>query len=114
VLAIVLPVAVLFSAVVFSVALFAKSQKEAQTYLTPILLAVIVPSGVALLPGIDLTFGLALVPIVNVALACKEMLSGVWHWPYLAAIFGSTVAYAAAALAWAVRMFRREDVLFRA
>ena len=113
VLAIVLPVAVLFSAVVFSVSLFAKSQKEAQTYLTPILLAVIVPSGVALLPGVDLTLGLALVPIVNVSLACKEMLSGVWHWPYLAVIFGSTLAYAAAALAWAVRMFRREDVLFR-
>jgi sodium transport system permease protein len=113
VLVMVVPVAVLFSAVVFAVALFAKSQKEAQSYLTPIMMAVVVPSGVAILPGIDLGLGLALVPIVNVSLVCKEMLSGVWHWHYLAIIFASTALYAAAALAWAVRMFRREDVVFR-
>jgi len=113
VLVMVVPVAVLFSAVVFAVALFAKSQKEAQSYLTPIMMAVVVPSGVAILPGIDLSLGLALVPIVNVSLVCKEMLSGVWHWHYLALIFASTALYAAAALTWAVRMFRREDVVFR-
>ena len=41
------------------------------------------------------------------------MLAGVWHWPYIALIFGSSCAYAAGALALAVRMFQREDVMFR-
>lgn len=113
VLAMVLPVAVLFSALVFSISLFAKSQKEAQSYLTPLMLAVIMPCGIALLPGIELSFGLALIPIANVSLVCKEMLSGVWHWGYIGVIFGSTAVYAAAALAVAVRMFGREGVLFR-
>jgi sodium transport system permease protein len=113
VLAMIVPVAVLFSALAFSVSLFAKSQKEAQSYLTPLILAVIMPCAVAVLPGIDLNLALSLVPIVNISLVCKEMLSGVWHWGYIAVIFGSTALYAGAALAFAVRMFGRESVLFR-
>jgi sodium transport system permease protein len=42
------------------------------------------------------------------------MLSGVWNWNYLGLIFGSTSLYAAVALALCVRMFNREDVIFRA
>jgi sodium transport system permease protein len=41
------------------------------------------------------------------------MLSGVWHWHFIAAIFGSSCLYAAAALALAVKMFSRETVIFR-
>ena len=67
-----------------------------------------------LLPGIDLNARLALVPLLNLSLVCKEMLSGVWHWGYIALIFGSSCLYAAAALGLAVRMFSREEVLFRA
>jgi sodium transport system permease protein len=113
VLAMVLPVSVLFSAVVFVVCLVAKSAKEAQSYVTPLVFIVIIPCGIGLLPGIDLNYHLAMVPIANVSLVCKEMLSGVWHWGYIAVIFGSTALYAAAALALAVAMFKREGVIFR-
>jgi sodium transport system permease protein len=113
VFALVLPAAVLFSAVEFTVALFAKSFKEAQSYVSPLMILVFLPAMVGMLPGIELDWRLSLVPILNVSLACKEMLSGVWHWPYLALIFASTSLYAGAALALAVRMFNREDVLFR-
>ncbi|MDI1320535.1 MAG: ABC transporter permease [bacterium] len=114
VVAMVLPVAVLFSAVIFTVALFAKSYKEAQSYVAPMIFVVIMPAVVGMLPGIDLNLRLALVPILNLSLVCKEMLSGVWHWQYIAIIFGSSSLYAALALALAVRMFNREDVMFRA
>jgi sodium transport system permease protein len=53
------------------------------------------------------------VPVLNISLVCKEMLSGVWHWGFIAAIFATTVIYAGAALALAIRMFRSEGVLFR-
>jgi sodium transport system permease protein len=113
VLAMVLPVAVLFAAVAFTVALFAKSYKEAQSYLAPLMIVVIMPAVLGMLPGIDLNARLALVPLLNLSLVCKEMLSGVWHWNYIALIFASSCVYAAAALALAVRMFNREDVIFR-
>jgi sodium transport system permease protein len=113
VLAMVLPVAVLFSAVLMAVSLFAKSVKEAQSYVSPLIIVVILPAMMGMLPGVELNTRLALVPILNLALVSKELVSGVFHWHYLALIFGSTCLYAAVALAFCVRMFNREDVLFR-
>jgi sodium transport system permease protein len=114
VVAMVLPVAVFFSAVIFTVALFAKSYKEAQSYVAPMIFVIILPAVVGMLPGIDLNARLALVPILNLSLVCKEMLSGIWHWDYIGIIFGSFCVYAGLALAVAVKMFNREDVIFRA
>jgi sodium transport system permease protein len=113
VLAMVLPVAVMFSALTFAIGLFAKSAKEAQSYLGPLMFVVILPAVIGLLPGIDLNARLALVPLLNLSLVCREMLSGVWHWDYIALIFISSCIYAAAALAVAVKMFNRENVIFR-
>jgi sodium transport system permease protein len=113
VVAMVLPVAVLFAAVLMTISLFAKSYKEAQSYVSPLIIVVILPAMMAMLPGVELNPRLALVPILNISLVSKELVSGVWHWNYLALIFGSTCLYATAALALCVRMFNREDVIFR-
>jgi sodium transport system permease protein len=108
-----LPVAVLFAAVLLAISLFARSHKEAQSYLTPMTFVVIVPAVAAVLPGIELTPTLAIVPILNASLLCKELVSGTYHWNYIALIFLSTSVYAGAALFLAVKMFQRESVLFR-
>jgi sodium transport system permease protein len=108
----VLPLAVLFSAGVMTVALFAKSYKEAQSYVTPLMFVVIIPAVCAMLP-IDLNAKLALVPILNASLLCKELVTNTYHWNFIAIIFFSTCVYAGAALFLAVKMFQREDVLFR-
>lgn len=113
VIALVFPVAVLFSAVIFTVSLFAKSYKEAQSYVSPLLIVVLMPAMVGILPGIELNARLALIPILNLSLVCKEMLSGVWNWGYIALIFGSSCVYASAALLLSVKMFNREEVIFR-
>ena len=108
-----LPVAVLFSAVLMTIALFAKTYKEAQSYLTPMTFVVIIPAVAAMLPGIELTPKLAIIPILNVSLLCKELVAGTYHWTFIVLIFLSTCFYAAAALFIAVKMFQRESVLFR-
>ncbi|HZP59897.1 MAG TPA: ABC transporter permease [Opitutaceae bacterium] len=113
VLAMVLPAAVLFSALLLTIALFAKSAKEAQSYVTPLTFLVILPAVVGVLPGVELDARLSLVPLLNLSLVGKEMISGIWHWRYIALIFLSTCVYAGAALAWCVRMFNREEVIFR-
>jgi sodium transport system permease protein len=111
--ALVLPLAVLFAAGLLTVSLFARSHKEAQSYVSPLIFIVILPAVGAVLPGVELNAKLALVPILNVALAGKEMVAGQFPAGMIALIFGSTCLYAAAALALAVRMFNREGVLFR-
>jgi len=108
----VIPVAVLFAAGLMTIALFAKTYKEAQSYISPIMFLVIIPAVCAMLP-IDLDAKLAFVPILNASLLCKELATGTYHWNFIAIIFCSTCIYAAVALFLAVKMFQREDVLFR-
>jgi sodium transport system permease protein len=107
-----IPLAVLFSSIQLTIASFAKTYKEAQTYLVPLIFIVIIPAIAAMAP-IDLDAKLALVPILNVSLLCKELVIGTYHWNLIAIIFISTCAYAAFALFLAVKMFQRESVLFR-
>ena len=114
VLGMVLPVAVFFSAILLTISLFAKSFKEAQSYLSPLILVILLPAVFGMLPGVELTPRLAFIPILNISLVSKELVSGIWSWGYLALIFGSTCGYAAIALSLAVKMFNREDVIFRA
>lgn len=113
VFAMVLPIAVLFSAALLAISLFAKSYKEAQSYISPLMIVVILPAVASLLPGVELNSGLAMIPILNTSLVSKEILSGTFHWNFIAIIFASSCVYAALALFAAVKLFQREDVLFR-
>jgi sodium transport system permease protein len=113
VFAMALPLAVFFSAVLMTIALFAKTYKEAQSYLVPMTFAVVIPAVASLLPGVELTAKLALIPILNTSLVCKEIVAGTYHWNFIALIFASSCVYAAAGLFLAVKMFQRESVLFR-
>jgi len=108
-----LPLAVLFSAVLMTIALFAKTYKEAQSYLTPITFLVVIPAVASVMPGVELTPKLALIPVLNTSLVCKEIITGTYHWNSIILIFASTCVYAAVAIFLAVKMFQREDVLFR-
>jgi sodium transport system permease protein len=110
---VVLPLAVFFSAVLLALSLFAKSFKEAQSYISPLMIVVVMPAVAALLPGVELSPALALVPVLNTSLVSKEIITGTYHWDLIALIFLSSSAYAMVALAIAVRLFQREDVLFR-
>lgn len=114
VFALIAPVAVLFGALLLTISLAAKSYKEAQSYVSPLALVIVLPAMMGLMPGVELGPKTALIPILNICLASKEMLSGVWHWEYLGLIFGSTLVLASIGLALCVRMFNREDVMFRA
>jgi len=109
----VVPLTVFFSAALLAISLFAKSFKEAQSYISPLTIVVIVPAIVTLLPGMELNSRLSLVPILNTSLVTKEIVSGTYHWNYIALIFGSSCAYAAVALWAAIKLFQREDVLLR-
>ena len=108
-----LPLAVLFSSALMTIALFAKTYKEAQSYLTPMTFLVVIPAVASLLPGVELTPKLALVPILSTSLVCKEIIAGTYHWNSIATIFVSTCVYAVVALFLAFKTFQRESVLFR-
>ncbi len=114
VLVMMLPLAIFFSGALLAIGLYSRSMKEANSYIQPLMIVIVVPAIVAALPGVELNYALALVPVLNVSLAGREIMSGLIHWNYIVVVFGSMCVYAALAVAVAVALFKREDVLFRA
>ncbi len=108
-----LPTAIMGASLMIAIALFAKSFKEAQSYLTPFLSAIIFPLIIGMLPGVSLTPLLAMVPLFNVCQLVKEIIQGEFSTLPFAIAMGANIIYAAAAFFAAVRVFKSEKVLFR-
>ncbi len=100
-----------FSAVLLALTSFARSFKEAQAYLIPLMLLSLAPGMLSLLPGIELSGVLAVVPLVNIILLTRDVLAGSVATVPAAAAIASTMIYAAAALGVAARLFGSDAVL---
>jgi sodium transport system permease protein len=108
-----IPVVAIFASLLLTLSIYARSFKEAQSYMGFLILIAIVPIIFALLPGVELKGGWAWVPLTNVALAVKELIKGTMDYFQLFAIFGSTALIAGAMIAFSVYWFNQEKVLFR-
>lgn len=113
VFALVIPVSIFFAGLLLAISLFAKSYKEAQSYVSPMMILAIVPAIAAFLPGFELNTALALVPVLNISLVSKEILTGVYDPGHISLVFLSMCAYALASIGFCLAMFRRESVIFR-
>lgn len=107
------PTAAIFASLLLSVSIYARTFKEAQNYMSPIMMISIFPLILALLPGVKLDWVWASVPLTNVALAIKEIFKGTIDYQMLLVIFGSTSLVAGALLYLCSWWFQREQVLFR-
>ena len=67
--------ALLITAFCMCFCIFAKSFKEANNYITPVMLIVMFASMIAMVPSITLNLKTALIPIVNVSLLMKQVIS---------------------------------------
>jgi len=104
--------AAFFSAVLLALTSFARSFKEAQAYLIPLMLFSLAPGLLALVPGVRLTGVLAVVPLANVVLLSRDVLQGAAV-PLLAVVVVlSTILYALAALGLAARIFGTDAILY--
>lgn len=108
-----IPVVAIFSALLLSLSIYAKTFKEAQGYMGPLVVFVIVPVVLAAMPGIELEGVWAWVPLTNVALAMKELIKGTMDYYQLIGIFASTAIIAGLLLGFCVHWFNKEKVLFR-
>ncbi len=94
-----------FAALLLAVTSFAKSFKEAQAYLIPLMLLALTPGVMSLLPGIKFTTLLATVPLVNIVLLAKQVLVGAAEWNTAMVAVICNGVYALGALAVASRLF---------
>jgi sodium transport system permease protein len=108
-----IPVVATFSSLLLALSIYARSFKEAQGYMSPLMIMAFLPVIVTLIPGIELKGVWAWIPLSNVALAIKELVKGTMDYVQLVGIFGSSVLLAGALLAFCVYWFKQEKVLFR-
>ena len=78
-----IPLTIFFVGILVPIAIHAKSFKEAQSIITPLNFVVILPAMVGFLPQIELTATTALIPIVNIVLATKELIAGTLNYLHL-------------------------------
>ena len=111
------PLAALFSALCLALATFARSSKEGQYYLTPLLMVTLGLTMFCLSPGVDLTPQFSVLPIVGPALLLKGLLLAPLNpgalYIYVGPVLATSLGYSALALWWAIDQFKREEVLFR-
>ncbi len=108
-----IPTAAFFAAVMLSISIYARNYKEAQNYISPLMFLVVIPVMVAMIPGVELNWTTALIPLTNISLAMKEILKGTIDFSMILAIFGSTTILAGAMLWFCNNWFQKETVLFR-
>ncbi|MFT5527579.1 MAG: sodium transport system permease protein [Pirellulaceae bacterium] len=94
-----------FSALLLAVTSIARSFKEAQAYLIPLMLFSISPGMIALVPNIELTLSLAIVPLLNMVLLARDMVGGGAPPHLLALAIASTAVYTVIALHFAAMNF---------
>ncbi|MFA6553368.1 MAG: ABC transporter permease [Patescibacteria group bacterium] len=105
---------IMFAALLLAVAIFAKSFKEAQNYITPFYLLAILPVSIfSSIPGFKPPLALFFIPSVNAVFLFKENLMGEFIASHIIITVASTILFAIAAIVIATKIFSRESVLFR-
>ena len=109
-----IPLAAMFSALCLALATFARSSKEGQYYLTPLLMVTLGLTVFCISPEVEITYFYSVMPIAGVALLLKGLLLGQpGAYLYLAPVLITTLGYSVLSLWWAIDQFQREEVLFR-
>jgi sodium transport system permease protein len=102
------------AALLIAVAMFARSFKEAQSYVAPMSFLLIIPAlALQFADLLDLGQRVYLVPLMNVMVLMDDVLGGAVRAVDVLTAWASMALLVVALLAFALRNFRREGVIFR-
>lgn len=100
------------SAVTMCVTSFAKSYKEANNYITPLMLVVMFVGYIGFIPNIEMTQTMAMIPVANICLLIKNMMAFKVDYGAIAVVLLSNVAYAVIAILFLSKIYDSEAILF--
>lgn len=100
------------SAITMCVTSFAKSYKEANNYITPLMLVVMFIGYIGFIPNIELTQTMAMVPVANICLLIKNMLIFKIDYALIAVVLLANIAYAVLAILFLSKIYDSEAILF--
>lgn len=110
------PTAALFSALSLAAAAFARSSKEGQYYLVPLIMICLPLMAIPLFPATRLELGTSLLPVTGLILLLRSLIEGNFSQAcqFFAPVCLVTFAGCWLAVRWVVTQFNSETVLFRA
>jgi sodium transport system permease protein len=108
------PLSIMFSGIALGLSALARSSKEGQYYLMPMMMVIIPFVVLPSMPGISLNIGTSLIPVTGMFLFVQALIEAQYmlamvHFPMVA---GVTIACVALVMRWAMRLFEDESVLF--
>jgi sodium transport system permease protein len=104
--------AMVVSAVSMCVCSLAKSFKDAQNYITPVTLFVMMPSYISMVPTIELDSFTATIPVVNISLLIKSVLTFNSNISLIALVLVSNLVFVIISVLILSKMFNSEEILF--
>jgi sodium transport system permease protein len=107
------PIAGIFSAITLSISIYSKSFKEAQNYISPMMMIIILPAILGMTLPLDLNSTSALIPIYNVVLSCKEIMAGTIETSLLLEVLISSFSLSIIAIFFSSKLFKKESFIFR-
>ncbi|MFK7767039.1 MAG: ABC transporter permease subunit/CPBP intramembrane protease [Mariniblastus sp.] len=111
-----IPISALFSAVALAAAAFARSSKEGQYYLVPMMMISMPLMMIPMLPAAQLDFGTSLIPVSGLMLLLRGLMEGQYAecLKFVSPVCAVTLICCWAAVRWVIHQFNSETVMFRA
>lgn len=107
------PLTIFFASFLMTLSFFAKSFKEAQSIISPMMALIFIPLIFGMMPWVKLTYVTAAVPILNISLASKAIFSGNVEWGPVAVVYVSLIALAGIGFVACTKLAAKESILFR-
>jgi|APTNR8051073442_1049403.scaffolds.fasta_scaffold00134_19 sodium transport system permease protein len=99
------------AAISIAVVLLANSYKEAQSYVSPLMMIIIIPAVMSQMPGMELTSTTAMIPMLNISLAIGAIFQGIFNVGHILTVVLFALLYAGLALYLASLTFGNENVV---
>ncbi|MFN0081213.1 MAG: ABC transporter permease [Ferruginibacter sp.] len=108
-----IPLSIFFAGMLSAMVIRAKSFKEAQSMVTPMTFVIIIPAILATIPGIELNWQTSFIPVLNIALATKEIIAGTINPLQYAVVVVSLIVLALVAAFLSYKQFSKESMVLK-
>ncbi len=100
------------TAISMCVTCFAKTYKEANTYMSPVMIVVMLTGYIGFIPNLDFDKTMAMIPVANVCLLIKNLLLFKVNMELVMIVIVSTAAYTGLVILALGKMYHSEAILF--
>lgn len=103
-----------FGALELAISIYARSFKEAQTYISPLMMVSFIPIyATYMLDAKNIETFYFHIPLANISCLLKEFIAGIYNYTHIGITLAWFVVYIVGAVLFARYMFNKEEVIFR-